>query len=683
MRFFICLITAGLILSSATDSSARGFTPEDLAKMQWVGEVAMAPDGSRIAFTRYVQRNPFTEDNGPMYEELYLVTLTGETTPFITGKVNVSAIAWHPDGVHLSFLDKREGDKKKSLYLISTLGGEARKLIELSESISEYAWLPDGRSVALVAKEPPAPNTTRLRELGFDMEVFEEDYRHNRLYLFNTTDTSAKPEQIEIPGSVSAIRVSPDGNYISMTVAPTSLVDHRYTSRDIVVYDVASRTVALTIDTPGKLGDFAWSPDSRSLAFVTAEDKYDPKEGLLAIQDIGSESGYRVITDDAAGHVTKIAWLNNSELVFMAEKGVTTPLAKINREGNARETLFDADSPVPVAMSFSEDMTRVAFRASTPTHPDEVFYFEPGGSAPSRLTVSNPWLDDITLGRQEVITYEARDGLEIQGLLIYPPDYTSGTRYPLLEVVHGGPESRMANDWLTWYSYPGQMAAARGYVVFYPNYRGSLGRGIAFSKMGQRDYGGGEFNDLVDAITHLANIGLIDRERVAITGRSYGGFASNWAATALTDHFNAAVAICGASNQTSKFGTTDIPEEMYLVHARQWPWENWQWYLERSPIYHAEQSKTPLLLIHGEKDTRVPPSQAIELYRHLKIHGQAPVRLVLYPDEPHGTRDAAGRYDITKRALRWIDWYIKGTAEGLPPVQPDYSGLQSTATVTD
>src|SRR5690606_29320906 len=173
------------------------------------------------------------------------------------------------------------------------------------------------------------------------------------------------------------------------------------------------------------------------------------------------------------------------------------------------------------------------------------------------LTDSNPWTDGIRLAPQEVVRFQARDGLELEGILIRPLDEQEGTRYPLILSVHGGPESHEKNGWLTSYSRPGQTAAARGFAVFYPNYRGSTGRGVEFSKLGQADYAGKEFDDLVDSVRHLVEMGLVDAARVGITGGSYGGYASAWAATKLTEHFAASVMFVGISDLISKQGTTD------------------------------------------------------------------------------------------------------------------------------
>jgi len=224
----------------------------------------------------------------------------------------------------------------------------------------------------------------------------------------------------------------------------------------------------------------------------------------------------------------------------------------------------------------------------------------------------------------------------------------------------GTPGDKSTIDgWLTRYSDPGQIGAGRGYAVFYPNYRGSTGRGVAYAKAHQDDYGGKEFNELVDAVNALAEEGIIDADRAGITGGSYGGYASMWGATALSEHFAASVAFVGISNQLSKFGTTDIPNEMYHVHSRRWPWEdNWMNLLKRSPIYHVGEATTPTLILHGEEDTRVHPSQSMELYRSMKVRTDTPVRLVFYPGEGHGNRKAAAQADYAMRMMRWMDQYL-------------------------
>jgi len=307
--------------------------------------------------------------------------------------------------------------------------------------------------------------------------------------------------------------------------------------------------------------------------------------------------------------------------------------------------------------------------ASSDKHPREVMNLS--DNKISRLTHLNPWLNKIKMPKQQTISYQARDGLELQGVLIYPINYKKSRRYPMIMMIHGGPERHISDDWIDRYTYPVKYAASHGFMVFLPNYRGSTGRGVEFSKLSQADYAGSEFNDLVDAITHLSDIGLVDKDKVGITGSSYGGYASAWAATALSEHFAASVMFLGISDQISKFGTTDVAKEIYNTHARNYPWEKWQWMLERSPIYHTDKAKTPLLIMHGDSDTRVHPSQSMELYRYIKTRTDTPVRLVFYPDEGHGNKNNAAQLDYSMRLMRWMEFYLKGRKKGkkLPPYE--------------
>jgi dipeptidyl aminopeptidase/acylaminoacyl peptidase len=271
------------------------------------------------------------------------------------------------------------------------------------------------------------------------------------------------------------------------------------------------------------------------------------------------------------------------------------------------------------------------------------------------------------------VHFKARDGLELEGLLIRPRGDGAGSRAPLIVSVHGGPESHHRNGWLTGYAEPGQVAAARGFAVFYPNYRGSTGRGVAFSKLGQNDPAGKEFDDVVDAVDHLVQAGVADRAKVGITGGSYGGYATAWCSTYYSERFAAGVMFVGISDLVSKAGTTDTPNEEYLVHARIRPWQDWDRMLKRSPIFHVQKSRTPLLILDGKEDPRVHPSQSLMLYRYLNALDQAPVRLVLYPGEGHGNRFAAHRLDYNLRMIQWFEHYLKGPGGKMPDYEIEYS----------
>ncbi len=260
------------------------------------------------------------------------------------------------------------------------------------------------------------------------------------------------------------------------------------------------------------------------------------------------------------------------------------------------------------------------------------------------------------------MTYEAEDGVRIEGVLIEPVAQRRRARGggPMITVVHGGPESHYLNGWLTGYSAPGQFAAGDGYAVFYPNYRGSTGRGQAFAALDQQDPPAAEFDDVVAGVRHLVDQGIADAEKVGITGGSYGGYASAWGATKQTETFAAAVVFVALTDLTSFMGTTDIPEEMIDSHFRMTPEDEPETYRAQSPVTHAPGSRTPTLILHGDADPRVDPSQSLQLYRTMKRTTDTPVRLVLYPGEGHGNRRAASQFDYAHRAMRWFDTFLKG-----------------------
>ena len=362
----------------------------------------------------------------------------------------------------------------------------------------------------------------------------------------------------------------------------------------------------------------------------------------------------------------------------MIHKGAQSALRIYNADGSVAA---EHDGGELILSSIQAGGNTIAVEASSPQHPTELFVWKDDGF--QRWTTHNDWLKEIDFGKQRAFTYTARDGQEVEGVLIEPVGGAKRGGAPLILNVHGGPEAHDSNGWQTAYSKPGQVAAGQGYAVFLPNYRGSTGYGTAFSKQHTGNYTDPEFTDLVDAKRALVDAGIADPDRTGITGGSYGGYATGWAATALSDEFAAGVMFVGISNQVSKFGTTDIPYEMYNVHSGKWPWDDWQAMLEVSPIYHVDKANTPLLIMHGAEDTRVAPSQSYELYRSMKVRKpDVPVRLVLFPGEGHGNSRAAARYDYNLRMMRWFDTYLKtGDRKAkLPATRPDLpAGTTGTA----
>lgn len=659
----------GVVLFSPS-LTAKPITLEQTVSVQSVTELTISADGKQTAFIRNRPRDPYKDDDGSSYRELFMLNESGQEVPFITGDVRVGNLKFSPDNQTLYFVSKRGKDKFAGLYKIAVNGGEASQVLSYGNTISGYDISQDGSKIAFLAK-PAVPKTKeQLTKKGFKAEVYEEESELTQLWLADLTTSEIKPETVQIEGNVLSVNFAPDNKHILVRTAPTALIDDNYMASQYQLIDLAGEPVQ-QFATSGKLGKAIFSPNGEKLAIIGSEDIHDPSAGRLLLADVASGK-INEILPDYMGHVQDIAWRSNTELDYLGHVGTGAEIGRLNTRNNKRSAMVKTGNGIATRLVIASNSEQARVLLNKAEHPNEVYALSQRGAL-NRLTDSNPWLADIDMPKQETIRHTASDDLALEGVLVYPLDYVKGKQYPLVMVVHGGPEAHISNGWLDRYASPVKLMAAEGYMQFFPNYRGSTGRGVEFSKLGQNDYAGKEFDDLVDAKKHLVDIGLVDSKKVGITGGSYGGYASAWAATKQTEHFAASVMFVGISNNLSKFGTTDIANEMHLVHARSYPWQKWQWYLERSPIYHAEQARTPILIMHGKNDTRVHPSQSMELYRYLKTHGKVPVRLVLYPGEGHGNQKAAAQLDYGMRLIRWMDHFLKQGKTELPDHQLPHS----------
>jgi dipeptidyl aminopeptidase/acylaminoacyl peptidase len=541
---------------------------------------------------------------------------------------------------------------------------------------------PDGRRMAFRAVDAPPEQAEALADKGFKAVVYEESARSTDVWMLDLAADEPAAVAADLPGSASALEWAPNGQRYAVALAPTPLIDDSFVARRLHIVDAATGRVLRQIDhVAGKLGAFVWSPDSTRIAYVGAEDRNDPLEGRIFVARADGEQIDK-LTPDYPGHVHDIAWRGNERLLYRVSRGLWTELAEVDAGGTVSPLALEEGRPIVRSMDTRPDVSQVAVVADTPAHPDEVYLWSPGAGL-SRLTDSNPWLAERDLAIQEAVRYQARDGLELEGVLIRPLDERRGRRYPVVLAIHGGPESHYSHGWMSGYTFPAQAMAAEGFAFFYPNYRASTGRGVAFSKLDHGDPAGAEFDDIVDAKNYLVDIGLADPERVGISGSSYGGYATMWSATALTEHYAAAVAFVGISDLIGSMGTSDIPNELNLVHLRAWPWDDWQFALERSPIYHVAQSRTPLLILGGDADPRVDHSQSLALYRHFKLRTTTPVRLVQYPGEGHGNARAPARLDYSLRMQRWMNHYLNGPGGAAPPHELDHAARLEAADAAD
>jgi dipeptidyl aminopeptidase/acylaminoacyl peptidase len=660
MILAVLTFLALLLSCAAGRPQFPAMSPEDLIKIKTVTSATVSPSGEFIAYTVSAQR-PAAEEPGVSFSELYVLnTQSKSSRPFVAGKVRVSSPLWSPDGSTIAFLMKR--GERTQVWAIPAAGGEATQLTNADEPVLAFRWHPDGRHMAYVAQQPKTKREKTLDTRGYCFVFYEESLRDRNLYLVDVSqDSVASPRQLTQEYSVWAFEFSLDGRMIAFAASDDPLVDQSYMFRKIYLLELPSGSIRHLVTPPGKLGNFAFSPQATHLAFAGARNWNDHAVSQVYTLPLAAGSTlFNASPENHPGHITWVGWEDAETVIYRSADGVSTSLrsARLGRRENvillaSLETGVVFEAPL---QSGKGDI--VALIGQSAQVPGDLFLVK-GKNALDRATILNPWLAQRTLGGQSLVKYKARDGREIEGLLIHPVGEEPARRYPLLVVVHGGPESHYSDGWLSSYSEPGQVFSGNGYMVFYPNYRASTGYGVSFAAEGFGDPAGKEFDDIADGIEFLTSQGSADRERVGLGGGSYGGFASAWFATYYTKYVRAVAMFVGISDLVSKQSTTDIPEEELAVHAGKPLEQSWEFSLKRSPVYWAHQSTTATLICGGADDTRVHPSQSLELYRRMKINKHPAVRLVQYPGEQHGNARQPARIDLLYRTIEWYDWYVR------------------------
>ncbi len=480
------------------------------------------------------------------------------------------------------------------------------------------------------------------------------------LVKFDENFNSKTPQQLLEGIHVWDFGFSRNGKLMAFSTSEKNLIDYRYMFRKIKILDMETQKVIKEVGNVGKLGNYVFNEDGSVLAFASALNINDHAVSQAFTYSLQDEKITNHTPEGFIGHVSWVGWKTNKEILCYTGEGVYPKLSSISIKNNKRTVMLDSRESGIIFSTplYTSNCREFVFTGSTPTDPSNIYFWKGKGQL-VKVTDLNSEFKDIAFGEQEVINFNARDGMEIEGILIKPVGYSPEEKYPLILYVHGGPESHHSNGWLSRYSTPGQVMAGKGYMVAYLNYRASTGYGVDFAMEGFMDPAGKEFDDLADGIDYLIAEKGADKERVGMAGGSYGGYASAWFTTYYTDYVKAVCMFVGISNLISKRGTTDIGYEEMLVHSGKPLEEQWQMNLERSPIYWAHQSKTATLIYGGADDPRVNPEQSLQLYRRMKMNDHPAVRLVQYPGEGHGNRNQVGQIDVLYRQIGWLDWYVK------------------------
>ncbi len=637
---------------------SQGLTPEQVVALRTVTALEMSPDGQWVAYTATRPRDE-VETRAPMFSELWVVPARGGEPRLIVGQPHTATTPrWTPDGQLLAFAATLPAAERRQVYVVDPAVGEPRPLTSSPRGVGQYAFSPDGGSVAYTESVPLPEHVTQRREAGNDVIVASEPGTFMRL-MVQGPDGQVTPIT-PADRVVHDFTWSPDGRWLAVQWTEETTADAELMFREMHSVAADGSWTRPLVATEGKLGPMAFSPRGDVLAWLGATEFNDPLAQsvfVVPLQNAQAADAPSNLTVDLEASAEALGWLDDRTIWFVASQSTLTRMYQVRQDGTRFEEMMGGGTEIFRTASFDARNRTVALAANTARHPNEVFVGRPGREL-NRITNHNPWLDDVALGDQKTVAWTGPEQWIIEGVVTFPVGFVEGQRYPLAILPHGGPEGVDLDGWHTNPLYPTQVLAGLGYVVFRPNYRASGGRGVVFAKGDHRDLGGREMEDIITGIDYLTDRGWVDPHRVGISGTSYGGYMSAWAATRYSDRFRVAIPFAGLTNWISFTGTTDIPIEMMYVHWDLPIFGNYGLYMDRSPISHLEGANTPTLIGTGLADERVHPEQSIQLYNLMRLAG-VPVELVMYPREPHGLRERAHQLDYMGRIIEWFGRYLQ------------------------
>jgi dipeptidyl aminopeptidase/acylaminoacyl peptidase len=651
--------------------------PDDILKIRFVSDPRIAPDGRRVAFVV----TTLSQEKDEYLSNIWTVEITGGGPPrrFTAGPGRDTAPRWSPDGTRLAFVSERERGKKGQLHVMPADGGEPVALTQLKSGVAAPEWSPDGTRLAFVSRvggwqEPESEEERKKSQPARIITTLKyrfngEGFIHDRpTHVFTVAAAGGAPVQLTSgePSDLDPVW-SPDGRWIAFASARHEDRDYD-DAMDIWIVAATGGAPRRVTDTQGPAGHPSFSPDGRSIAYLGRRpaNEFGRNFRVFTIPVEGGPP--RSLTDvlDRSCAPLEIApiWSRDGAwITFAAEDQGSQAIYRVRAAGGAVDTperIFGGERAV-TGVSASVDDGRLALSVTDPASPAEVFTCAADGGGERALTdVNRQWKTEVALVRPERFRF-ARAGLTVDSWIMKPAGWTADGRFPGLLNIHGGPHAQYGWGFFDEF----QVQAGAGYAVIYTNPRGSQGYGEAFTRAVVGDWGGGDFADVMAGMDEaLRRAPWIDPERLGVLGGSYGGFLTSWT-VGHTDRFRAACSERAVNYHPSMFGTSDIGHLFNQVELGGLPWEMPEIYAERSPLTHAKNIQTPLLIIHSEDDLRCPIEQGEQLYVALKKQRKEAV-FVRFPDENHElSRSGKPRHRLERFRII-LEWFTKRLAPEAP-----------------
>ncbi|MBP1771893.1 MAG: WD40-like beta Propeller containing protein [Holophagaceae bacterium] len=692
---------SGLLMAQTATPAVRPMTFMDVMEMRGVGAGQLSPDGARVVYTVSLPH----WKSGKAYTDVFVADAASGISRQMTftREKHETAPQWAPDGRRVAFLSDREGGQQ--VYLMSVDGGEARKLTEAKDGVHAFAFSRDGKWLVFSAGKPEdrqlslvelssgdyavtalpkhatpirdfalAEDSQRIyftspdrldkddqkrKEKKFDVRIADPEQPPAHLWSLDLKDKAEKRWTDGTAFTVTAFQLSKDGRWASYRAMPAArrAGDITQEAASLHLLDLGTGKARQVFEKFARFSVF--SPDGHWLAYAAPE-RFERlrSDKLWVVPTAGGPARNLLAGKDLS--VSSASWHEDSNTLYFTEAvGVNQHLFSLAVADGAmrqltRETGVLGGAYHPEAKAF-------LLSFSQPRKPMDLYVAKPAtvGTTAAWVKVSdaNPQVAKLALGETEAVRWKAKDGVEVEGLLIKPLGYEKGKRYPLIVQLHGGPAAADMNGFQGRYvTYP-HIYAAAGYLVLQPNYRGSSNYGEAFTRQIGGNFMRLSYGDIISGVDHLIREGLADADKLGMMGWSAGGHLSSWTLT-QTDRFKAISTGAGAVNWISMYAESDVQtvREFYLGGK---PYEAWDNFVRESALKYVKNAKTPTLIHVGEADQRVPKPQSDELYMALKQLG-VPVEYIVYPGMPHGLTEP--RYQLVKMVseFNWFEKWIKG-----------------------
>lgn len=655
--------------------SQNYLSPEDLWKIERIDRFEVSPDNSYIVFqtTKYdIEKNKANSD-------LYLINLQNNNIIKLTANPESDASAvWSSDSKNIYFISKRYEDLKPSIYRINIAGGEAEKILEMPEGISNIKTISQRNDLIFFVSKTLAEYEENFEKMKKEISKRKESkvkayvtesrlYRYwdrwlvdeltARLFMYNmiTKDTVILLKNYKRLPSVSNsidYAISSDGKFVALALNST---EPPYESLNTDVYLLNCETFELknlTSENPADDIPVYFTKDGKYLYYAKQNDPaYYADNFQLIRYDLKSGSKNN-LTEKYDYSFSNFQFSDDETKVYMlAEDKARTAIFELDLTKGNLKKIFTGGGIKNLSLS----KNKLYFIMSALSQPEEIFEYDLSSKKLKQITFLNKELfKDKILGKVEDITFKGANDKDVQMYLVYPPDFKEGKKYPLIHLIHGGPHSAFMDEF--HYRWNAQVIAAAGYFVAMVNFHGSTGFGLEFGKSIIGAHSEKPSEDIIKATDYLVARYPIDEKRIGAAGGSYGGYLVNWLA-GTTDKFAAYISHAGVYNIMGQFASDMTYNREYSYGGA--PWQNKYAEINKhNPAFNAHKFKYPMLIIHGEKDYRVPATQGLEIYGILKGKG-VPAKLIYFPDENHWILSPQNSIFWYKEFIKWFDKYLK------------------------